>query len=252
VQRIIKKLRSVFNLSHEQKPTSNQIWSVSQDASVYKAESEKLEWLKEYKLCTILDIGANEGQFAQKISFAFPHVRLLCFEPLKESFERLVKNVGHIQNAEFYHFALGATESRMSINKNEYSPSSSLLDMLDLHKSNFNFAVAVEAEEIEIRRLDDIEITPLEHPLLIKIDVQGYEMNVIKGGPKIINSADVVIIETSYYPLYKDQPLFDDIYKYFINHGFQFAGNIDQLIAPSTNKILQGDAVFIKADQMSK
>jgi hypothetical protein len=82
---------------------------------------------------------------------------------------------------------------------------------------------------------------------LIKIDVQGYEMQVLKGGERVIQSADVIIIETTFVPLYKDQPLFADIYNYFTSRGFRYAGNIEQLLAPINNQILQADAIFIKS-----
>jgi len=59
--------------------------------------------------------------------------------------------------------------------------------------------------------------------------------------------ADVIIIETTFIPLYKDQPLFEDIYSYLTNLGFLYAGNIEQLVSPKNHQILQADAVFIRS-----
>ena len=56
----------------------------------------------------------------------------------------------------------------------------------------------------------------------------------------------VIIIETSYISLYKDQPLFEDVHDYLAKVGFRFHGNLGQLIHPIDGSILQGDSIFIK------
>lgn len=212
----------------------------------YQTEGKRFQWLKEYNFKTIIDIGANEGQFAGKISFIFPEAHIHCFEPLNQDYNNLANKFKDRANFSIYNFGLGDANEEKKIFRNEYTPSSSLLEMLDLHKSNFDYAVKVEPEIIKLRLLDDVFPGDIPKPLLIKIDVQGYEMHVLKGGEKAIRQADVCIIETSFYPLYKGQPLFDDIYEYFSQRGFRYAGNVEQLIAPSDNKVLQADAVFIK------
>ena len=209
-------------------------------------EGKRFRWLRDYNIRTILDIGANEGQFAERILTVFPDASLHSFEPLASAFLKLKDNVGHRSNVTIYNFGLGEKEEDRVIFKNEFSPSSSLLPMLDLHKVNFDYAVEVEPELISLKRLDSVFANPLPEPLLVKIDVQGYEMFVIKGGEAVLGRADVVVIETSFYPLYEGQPLFEDIYSYFTSRGFQYRGNVDQLLAPTNHAILQSDAVFVK------
>jgi FkbM family methyltransferase len=212
----------------------------------YVTEGKRFQWLKEYNFKTIIDVGANEGQFAGKISTIFPEAQIHCFEPLQQDFDNLKNNFRGRSNVSVYNFGLSDVNQEKQIFRNEYSPSSSLLEMLDLHKSNFDYAVKVEPETIQLKVLDEVLPRPLPRPLLIKIDVQGYEMYVLKGAENVIQQADVCIIETSFYPLYNGQPLFEDIYHYFLQRGFRYAGNVEQLMAPSDNKVLQADAVFIK------
>jgi FkbM family methyltransferase len=219
----------------------------NKDKDYYLHEGKRFEWLRDYSFRTIIDIGANEGQFAGKILTIFPNSIIHCFEPLKNVFKVLQSNFKDHKNVMLYNFGLGAEEVEKEIFKNEYSPSSSLLEMLDLHKKNFDFAVKVEHEKIDVKKLDSVFSEKLDKPLLIKIDVQGYEEYVLQGGENVVMQADVVIIETSFYPLYIGQPLFKDIYSYFLERGFEYAGNIEQLIAPTDSKILQADAVFIKS-----
>jgi FkbM family methyltransferase len=203
-------------------------------------------WLKDFGIKTILDIGANEGQFAKKISALFPDTRLLCFEPLEAPFKLLKQNISFNRNASFYNYALGEADEELTINVNEFSPASSFLDLDDEHKSNFDYAVATDKNIVEVKRLDNLQLD-IEEPFLVKIDVQGFEGKVIAGGLQTLKKAAVIIVETSFKPLYVEQSLFDDVYKVLLNAGFRYHGNFDQLLSPHTNEILQADAIFINA-----
>jgi hypothetical protein len=100
---------------------------------------------------------------------------------------------------------------------------------------------------VKIERLDDVaQNIDLGKSLFIKIDVQGYEDKVLKGGEETIKKAKVVIVETSFVPLYESQPLFDDVYSVFKKLGFAYFGMNDQLSDPKTGQILQGDAIFTR------
>jgi FkbM family methyltransferase len=211
-----------------------------------KQEAKRFAWLSDYRFCSILDIGSNEGQFAEKILSIFPNAEIHCFEPLPEIYDALKLNLHSQNKAYFYNYALGTSTGEVSMQRNEYSPSSSLLEMLDLHKINFDFAVKSKSTKIQIRTLDSFFKNPIKGPVLLKIDVQGYEMPVLRGGNSVLEQSSVVIIETSFYQLYKDQPLFEDIYSYLTNRGFRYVGNVEQLESPKNRQILQADAVFIK------
>ena len=144
-------------------------------------------------------------------------------------------------------YALGNENGEKTIYLNEYSPSSSILEMNELHKKAFPFTEKTIPEKIEIKKLDEISTDlNLVKPLLIKIDVQGFEMEVIKGGLKTIKQADIIIIETTFEELYNGQPLFHEIYTFLQELGFIFKGNFDQLTNPNDGNILQADSVFEK------
>jgi tRNA G46 methylase TrmB len=90
-------------------------------------KSGHFKWLQKFGIKTIIDIGANEGQFIDKISKILPDANIYSFEPLKDSFVKLKKNTRNNKNITAYNFALGDEEKENIINRNEYSPSSSLL-----------------------------------------------------------------------------------------------------------------------------
>lgn len=209
-------------------------------------EKEKFKWLKAFQLNTIIDVGANEGQFAEKILGVFPNAVFFCFEPLHSPFLRLQKKFGKNKKFTLYNFALGTEEGEVNMNRNEYSPSSSILEMDELHKSNFDYAVSTVTEKIKVKRLDDALRDQAIGWSLMKIDVQGYELYVLGGAEEVLSKVRVLIVEVSFYELYKGQPLFDDMYSYLKSRGFKYIGSIEQLLAPSDSKILQGDAVFVR------
>ena len=101
--------------------------------------------------------------------------------------------------------------------------------------------------KVPIALLDDfLPKMKIKKQALLKIDVQGFELNVLKGGVKLLEQVDYLFLEVTYHTLYKGQPLFGDIYKYLNNRGFIFAGNLDTLTSPENGAILQSDALFIR------
>ena len=204
-------------------------------------------WLKDYKFKTILDIGANEGQFADKMHALFPETMIYSFEPIPEAFTQLENNFKGNTQIKGINLALGESVGEITFNKNESSASSSFLEMSDTHVESFDFAVKTTPIKVKVDTLDHVMSKEnIAAPMLIKIDVQGFEDKVIKGGSDTIKQAEMVICEVSFVELYKGQLLFDDTYQIFKNMGFSYAGSIEQLRSPDTNRILQADAIFIK------
>jgi FkbM family methyltransferase len=208
---------------------------------------DKYEWLKGRNIKTVIDVGANIGQFAGYIHKLLPEARIYSFEPLKACYEQLLNRMGHVRDFRAFQFALGNQSGKTRIYANNYSPSSSLLPMEKLHEEAFPYTRNTTAEEIEIRCLDDISRhLDIEGDLLIKIDVQGFEDKVILGGEKTVSRASILIVETSFRALYKGQPLFDDIYDMLRQRGFSYTGSEEPLRHPKDGSILQCDCVFFR------
>ena len=211
------------------------------------AADNNYDWLLKYDIGTVLDIGANTGQFARWIRSVLPDARLYSFEPIKECYDKLIENMAKAPNFHAFNYALGDTDTDQEMHVNAFTPSSSLLPMASLHKRNFPYTAAEHLEKVEVKRLDvvaeDLELTG---NLLIKIDVQGYEDRVIQGGQNVMSRAKVLIVETSFKGLYIGQPMFEDIYDMLRQIGFRFMGALEQLSSPIDGSVLQADSVFIK------
>lgn len=205
-------------------------------------------WLQRQRFRTILDVGANEGQFARVARMAFQQATLHCFEPLPDCFARLQSRFANVERVSLYNVALADRVETSSILRNPYSPSSSLLEMTPSHVEAFPFTVGGDARPVSVSTLDTVLAgESLDEPLLVKIDVQGAEDRVIAGGRAIIGRARVVIVETSFEHLYKDQVLFHVIHDTMRRLGFSYHGNLDQLSSPKDGRILQGDAIFVRS-----
>lgn len=161
---------------------------------ISNAQKNRFAWLKTLNTNTILDIGANVGQFSLEINKFLPQATIFAFEPLKETFCKLHKNTSHLNRFVAFNIALGDFNGHSEIYKSDFSPSSSLLEMVDLLKDAFPHTTKVCKERIEIKKLDDLvkeNNLNLVPEILIKLDVQGYEDKVINGGIEVFRKAKV-------------------------------------------------------------
>lgn len=199
-----------------------------------------------YRFRTILDIGANVGQFSKEMLSLFPDAHVYAFEPVASCYEKL-KGISNATEFHPFPYALGNKNGEMEIHVSSYDPSSSLLKMSDLHKRIFPHTAGEHNERIQIRRLNDTASElELQTPLLIKMDVQGYEKEVILGGEKVFAQASVIITEISFVSLYEDQPLADEIKTLLGSMGFTYHGFLSQKKNPQTGQILFEDALFLR------
>ena len=194
---------------------------------------------------TVLDIGANVGQFTVAVAKMFPGVQVHSFEPVPECFMRLRKNVSKLKNVSVYQLALGDTDGETVCHINSHSQSSSILPLSKEHCAAFPNAREISQVPIKISRLDTIFATrKIDSPNLLKIDVQGYEANVLRGGEETLKRIQYVVAETSFKSLYQGEPIFLDLVRLMESRGFQFIRPVGWLSDPRNGEILQMDALF--------
>jgi len=211
----------------------------------YKNEIARLRNVGKKTFVTIIDIGANIGQFASHARVAFPNAQILSFEPIEDCFQQLKAGFSNDPNFKAFNCAIGKSSRKSTFHYNDYAPSSSILEISTTHISHFPKTAHSTTTTIEERMFEEVvDIGSIAAPCLIKIDVQGYELEVIKNNGAMLKAADAVIIETSFKQLYKGQPLFDEVYNEMTKLGFVYGGSYDQLYAPGTYQIIQSDSIF--------
>ena len=251
MKKLIKAIFALLNLSVSRIASEKEKEKFKQEAELLALQQlrERDKWLKQLNIKTIIDIGANEGQFVSHIRKVIPNARIISFEPLKEAFQILTQNTIEDKQVECYNYAIGNSNEAQIIYKNDFTQSSSLLKMHDEHKKAFPFTdTEIKQEEINVRTLDSLySELKIEEPCLVKVDVQGYERNVILGGQEALKKVKIIIIEMSLKEMYEGEALFDEIYNMLIRLGFTFRGVYDQLRSKNNNEIVQCDGIFIRS-----
>ncbi|MEP1094941.1 MAG: FkbM family methyltransferase [Cyclobacteriaceae bacterium] len=176
---------------------------------------------------SIIDAGANQGQFAMASSYRFPKSKIYSFEPVPETFAELVQNTKG-NNIECFQYALGDETGQLTFYQNNYSHVSSALKISEENDSpQYDLGIKNELK-VPVYRLDDIvsELN-VESPCLLKLDVQGLERQVLRGAMNFLEKVDYVLLEVSFVKLYDDQPLFSELDSLLNGLGFSLLSPVD-------------------------
>jgi FkbM family methyltransferase len=218
---------------------------------IQKETASSLLGLHSLGIRTVIDIGANRGQFAQRVIDQFPAARFFCFEPLPDAFQELERWATQAHPGKFtlFNVALGEKEGAVTLfSPLEHNDASSLLESTDMQVSLYPVVKKQRRIDAQMTTLDAAltgrtqELTP---NILIKIDVEGYEDRVIKGGTAIFPKAAVCIVEICLDELHHGQATFRDIFTLLSNLGYRYGGSLDQVCAADGHPIYI-NAVFIR------
>jgi FkbM family methyltransferase len=162
----------------------------------------------------LLDVGSNVGQFGIDFRNSGFKGRIISYEPVKSVFNNLKKSSSKYQPWEIVNRALGSSNHESLINvSNNSGLSSSLLKISREHLQAFPDSYTTSTEVIEIVTLDS-EVIRLKLNLsetILKIDVQGYESEVIEGGLIAIPQISYIILELSLLSLYENEKTFLEV-----------------------------------------
>ena len=193
---------------------------------------------------TIVDVGANVGQFAIAGAKIFPDAKVYSFEPLPEAAASLKHRA--LPNMHVINAALGEKIGRAGLRVNSHTQSSSLLALGDTHLDAFPDEKEVRCVDVEMTTLDSVSID-LVPPVLLKLDVQGYETMVLAGAKRTLERCDYVVIEMSMTPMYEGETTFTDMLALMHDYGFRFLRPVGWLAHPQTGAILQMDGLFARS-----
>ena len=200
---------------------------------------------KFYKAKRLCDIGAHKGYWSFVMHQLNPGLEnVVMFEPQA----RLISNLEDRQlngvKKRIFQCALGEHEQELMLKGG--TASASLFDTAENQHHYFPGSINQETEQVKVRVLDDVyKSEGLEYPDLIKMDVQGYELNVLKGGRSVLANARYLVIELGLREFYKGQPPLSELWRFLeeaqyemVDHGYE--------LRSSTNpfELLQFDAIF--------
>ena len=227
--------------------TSPRSWRAFYKFVIPSFEHRKvLKLLQKRNLDLIIDIGSNKGQFTFVSKIYFPNVTIYSFEALRSEFEKYINLISSFKNIKAYNYALGNINKKTNMNIASSPDSSSLLEISEIQSKKFGTYKTNFYEEIEIRKLDEwLDQIKNFKSILMKVDVQGYELEVLKGSKQVLKHINYLYIEASSVELYKNQPLLENIKDFLFKDGFFLEGSFNQCYGEN-NKLIQGDYLFTK------
>jgi FkbM family methyltransferase len=198
---------------------------------------------------TLLDVGANEGQYATMLRRLGFVGRIISFEPLTAAHQRLRHCAADDQMwIVAPRMAIGDQEREIRIHvASNGGASSSILNMLEPHIQAAPDVSYVGSELVPVRRLDTVAREFLTAGnVFLKVDVQGYEHYVLEGAAGLIANLRGIQLELSLVPLYQGQLLFPELLAFVISKGFSLWGLVPGLADKSSGRLLQADAIFFR------
>lgn len=199
------------------------------------------------KLDTVVDVGANVGQFSLLVRAVHPHARIIAFEPLGGAasvYRRVFADDGA---ATLHEAAIAPERGTATMHVSASADSSSLLPISDRQSELFPGTEEVGTTDVETGPLDSfVAGDDLRAPALLKIDVQGFELEVLQGSRALLPAFEHVYVEASFVPLYDGQALADDVIAFLSEAGFAEIGRFNISHGPDGSPI-QADFLFRRA-----
>lgn len=196
---------------------------------------------------TIIDVGANQGQFSLAASMAFPGTCIYPIEPNPAAADALCKNLPPHVAANVVVSAVGETSGSANLYIHTDSQASSLLPIGIGRKGYFPNDSITSTINVPLVSLDDLFFSrELTQPVLLKIDVQGYEDRVLAGATKLLPSIKWIVLEISFSQLYEGERTFSEVFDMMKKYNFQFLRPLDfHLSGDHAGDIIEMDALFV-------
>ena len=205
-------------------------------------EHEKI--VSQLSFSTLVDIGANKGQFSLMVRAHRPEAYIIAFEPMQPAAERFRALFHKDERVILHECAIGPIEGETKMYISQRDDSSSLLPITERQVIQFPGTGLERIEKIKVCRLENRlareELTP---PVLLKIDVQGYELESLKGCAELLDLIDIIIVECSFVELYEGQALAYQVIDYLHGKGFRLSG-IYNLSSDKSGLPVQADFLF--------
>ena len=197
---------------------------------------------------TVVDIGANRGQFALAARHCFPQARIVSFEPLAGPAALWRAVFAGDKRAALVEAAVGPEAGDAQIHLSARDDSSSLLPITERQNALFPGTAEAGTATIRVVRLADaLPAADIEAPALLKLDVQGFELQALAGCEALLERFDWVYVECSFVELYSGQSFADEVIAWLRERGLRLRG-VYNVAYDLHGRAVQGDFLFGRGD----
>lgn len=192
----------------------------------------------------ILDVGAHSTEWIRNAIRHFPNSNAYLIEPLEEMEEHLKKFCEEFPGSQYFLKGAGEKEETLFLTLNDVLEGANFLI-----NENKNLQLKNKQREVKIITIDSlIEKGDIEIPELVKLDVQGFELNVLKGANKLFGKTEVFILEVSLFEFMKGIPTFSEVISFMAVRGYEVYDFSGFLRRPYDGALGQMDICFVKKD----
>lgn len=195
----------------------------------------------------ILDVGANNGQYALEMRRLGYRKKIISFEPLSKAYAKLETNSMKDKLWSIYNYALGEFDGETHINISANQHSSSIKKMLDTHLDAAPESQYTGKETIKIKKLDSIfdSLVTVNDIVLLKIDTQGYEFQVLQGAIKNLKKIKLIQLEMPLIQLYENDITIEVVLDFMKENNFKLVSIENGFFDPRNGSLLQVDGFFL-------
>jgi FkbM family methyltransferase len=211
------------------------------------ASTEHDHILEDLGLDTVVDIGANRGQFALCVRRLFRNATIYSFEPLQRPAAVYRRVFEHDTAAKLFPVAIADEAGGAVMHVTRWDVSSSLLPPAQAQYDSFPFSEEARQESVTKARLSEcLDSGLITGTALLKLDVQGFELAALKGCAELLSCFRYVYVEASFVQLYAGQPLAGEVLSYLLRAGYSLI-RVANLSEGRARRPIQADFLFIRA-----
>jgi FkbM family methyltransferase len=204
------------------------------------------ELARAYDVNLVLDVGANDGAFGRALRAAGYRGRIVSFEPQQVAFAELERAATALPPWTSKRVALGAAVGDAELHVAGNSSSSSLLPMTGRHVASSPESRVIGTERVPVTTLDELraELVGADDRIYLKVDVQGFELEVLRGAETTLQGVALLCAELSFEALYEGAPVYSDVIDHLAERGFALLAIDPVFVDPKDGRLLQVDAFF--------
>jgi len=229
-------------------------WDLRRYVRAHTLDHQRARVISERRVDVVMDVGANEGQWAAQLREEGYAGRIISVEPVRQAFDNLERKSAGDPHWEVARMALGNFDgsAEMDVGNNTYT--SSLLPMSARLKTAEPSLAVVAREETPVARLDSLreELFPAAQSIYLKLDVQGFEKAVLEGAAGVMDSVVAIELELSTCALYEGQWEIQDALPELHTQGFRCVAMEPVFFDAVTGELLQVDSVLVRSTVLAR